>query len=407
MNIFQKALRKFVLTEEERATLRNPSSWLQDTLGAGKTDAGVSVTEEHSMRIGAVYACVRVLSESVASLPLHVYRREGDKRTLADNHPLYKLLHSQPNREMTSFQWREVMMAYLTLWGNAYSQIERDSQGRIVALWPIHPGRVLPERTKTGDIRYRVTMNGKTVYIRFEDMLHIPALGFDGLVGASPIQLARQSLGLSVAAEKFGARYFGQGTNLGGFIKHPSNITKPAQERLKEQIAEQHKGLDNSHGILLLEEGMEFSNVAIPPEDSQFIETRKFQVTEIARIFRVPPHMIADLDRATFSNIEHQGIEFVQHTLRPWLVRWEQQLKMKLLPRSDVFAEFNVDGLLRGDTESRYKAYATARQNGWMSANDIRRLENQDPLPSEIGDVYLTPKNMDASNDKDKGEETA
>lgn len=403
--MFQRALRALVLTKEERSTLSNPSQWLKTALGATETDAGVTVSEESAMRLSAVYASVRVLAETVASLPLHLYKKEGRVRTLVTDHPAYKLLHDQPNTEMTSFQWREVMMTYIALWGNGYSQITRDRSGRLTGLWPISPTRVTPERDKAGNIRYKINKGASTVYLPADEMLHIPGLGFDGLVGLSPIGMARQAIGLSLAAEKFGSRFFGSGTNMGAVLKHPSTLSKAAQERLADQINERHKGGDKSHGVLILEEDMDIMNVSIPPEDSQFIETRKFQVSEIARIFRVPPHLIGDLDRSTYSNIEHQSMEFVQHTIRPWLVRWEQQLNMKLFRNSDIYPEFKVDGLLRGDIEGRYKAYATARQNGWMSPNEIRELENMNPLPPEIGDQYMTPKNMNTSNDK--GEETA
>lgn len=296
------------------------------------------------------------------------------------------------------------MMTAAALHGNAYSQIVRDPSGRVTGLWPIHPSRVTPERHQ-GKIRYRVSVGSDYKYVAAADMLHIPALGFDGLIGLSPIRMARQAIGLSMAAEKFGARFFGSGTNLGGILKHPSNLSKPAQERLKAQIESRHQGGDKSHGIMILEEDMELQNITIPPEDSQFIETRKFQVSEIARIFRVPPHMIGDLERATFSNIEHQSIQFVQHTIRPWLVRWEQALKMRLLG-GDLYAEFNVEGLLRGDTKSRYEAYSIARQNGWMSANDILRMENMNPIPG--GDTYLQPLNMEPVGEKQEaGERSA
>lgn len=347
------------------------------------------------MRHSAVYACVRLLAETVASLPLHVYRRTATGKELATDHPLYRVLHDSPNDEMTSFQFREVMQAHLALWGNAYAQIQRDGSGRI-QLWPIQPQYVQPERNNAGQIVYKVYQyqtTGTFRYLSYDEMLHIPGLSFNGIVGLSPIGLAREAIGLGLAAEKFGARFFGSGTNFGTVLTHPNSLSDEALAHLRRSFEKRAKGLDNSHSMLILEEGLDIKNVAIPPEDSQFIETRKFQVNDIARIFRIPPHMIGDLERATFSNIEQQSIEFVQHTIRPWLVRWEQQINKKLLG-GDYFAEFNVDGLLRGDIKSRYEAYAIARQNGWMSANDIRRLENMDPLPGRVGDTYLVPLNM-------------
>lgn len=228
-------------------------------------------------------------------------------------------------------------------------------------------------------------------------MLHIPGFGFNGLVGLSPIAVARQAIGLGLAAEEFGARFFGNGTNLGGVVKHPGKLSDQAAKNLRSSINETYSGLGQSHRVMLLEEGMDFVKVGIPPEDAQFLETRKFQVEEIARIFRVPPHMIGELSRATFNNIEHQSIEFVVHTIRPWLVRWEQVMKWKLfLPseRKSFFAEFVVDGLLRGDIKNRYAAYAIGRQNGWLSADDIREMENLNPLPDGQGQIYLVNGNM-------------
>ena len=364
----------------------------------------MNVNEENSINYSAVYACVRVIAETVASLPLHVYQRlpNGGKQRAPD-HPLYDILHDMPNPEMTSFTLREVMQGHLLLWGNAYAYIDWDDDGFVRSIWPIPPHRVDIERdVVTNQLRYNVIMPDNTQRVLQEhQMLHIPGFGFDGLKGLSPIGLARQAIGLGLAAEEFGARFFGNGTNLGGVVKHPGKLSETAAKNLRASINETYSGLGRSHRVMLLEEGMDFVKIGIPPEDAQFLETRKFQVNEIARIFRVPPHMIGDLERATFSNIEHQSIEFVVHTIRPWLVRWEQALKWKLfLPseRKSFFAEFVVDGLLRGDTKSRYEAYAIGRQNGWLSADDIRELENMNPLPDDQGKIYLIPANMMPAN---------
>jgi HK97 family phage portal protein len=361
--------------------------------------AGVIVNESNAINYSAVYACVRVISETVASLPLHVYQRiPGGGKQRAPDHPLYDILHDLPNPEMTSFTLRETMMSYLLLWGNAYAEIEWGSDGFIRALWPIPPHCIQVERNERQQIQYRVSFPDGTQRILPEArILHIPGLSFDGLQGISPIRAARQAIGLGLAAEEFGARFFGNGTHLGGILKHPGKLSDQAHKHLKESINEAYTGLGKSHRLMLLEEGMELEKIGIPPEDAQFLETRKFQVAEIARIFRVPLHMIGDLERATFSNIEHQSIEFVVHTIRPWLVRWEQAMKWKLfLPteRRSFFAEFVVDGLLRGDIKSRYEAYAIARQNGWMSADDIREMENMNPLPGGQGQIYLVNGNM-------------
>jgi len=361
--------------------------------------AGVNVNESNAINYSAVYACVRVIAETVASLPLHVYQRipSGGKQRAPD-HPLYDILHDMPNPEMTSFTFREVLQAHLLLWGNAYAEIEWGPDGFVRGLWPIPPNCVQVERDERERLWYRVSLpDGIQKLLPEEQMLHIPGLGFDGLQGISPIGAARQAIGLGLAAEEFGARFFGNGTNLGGVVKHPGKLSETASKNLRASINETYAGLGRSHRVMLLEEGMEFEKIGIPPEDAQFLETRRFQLNEICRIFRVPPHLVGDLERATFSNIEHQSIEFVVHTIRPWLVRWEQALKWKLfLPseRRSFFAEFVVDGLLRGDIKSRYEAYAIARQNGWMSADDIRELENMNPLPDGQGQIYLVNGNM-------------
>jgi len=377
--------------------LARPESWLVDALGGRPVASGIKVTEETALRSTAVYGSVRIISETIASLPLLVYERLEKGKQTAVNHPLYTVLHDQANSEMTSFTFREVLQGHLLLWGNAYAEIEKNNAGQIIGLWPLRPDRTWPERdSKTGEIVYKTILSDGTGVILPKDrVLHIPGFGFDGLIGYSPIHIAREAVGLALATEEFGAKFFGQGTRLSGVLEHPGKLTKEALERLKESWVQAYSGLSNSHRIAILEEGMKWQQIGVPPEDAQFLETRKFQVTEIARIFRVPPHMLADLDRATFSNIEHQSIEFVVHTIRPWLVRWEQAILWKLFTpaeRKRYFAEFKVDGLLRGDIKSRYEAYAIGRQNGWLSANDIRELENMNPIPD--GDIYLVNGNM-------------
>jgi len=390
---------------QQRSNLREPGDWLIEALiGGAETHAGKNVSEEEAMKYSAVYACVRVLAETVASLPLKVYERDGDAKYADNEHYLYHLLHTKPNPHTTSFGWREGAMAHLGLWGNAYAEKQFDGGGRVKALWPMHPARVKPYISeRNGEKFYEVNVDpqnrweeGNRRALPAERVLHIPGLSMNGIEGISPIAVARQAIGVGLAAEEFGARYFGSGTNIGGFVKHPEQLSDKAEASLRKSL-EQYQGLSKSHRVMLLEEGMEFQSVGIPPEDSQFLETREFQVREIARIYHIPPHMIADLSDATYSNIEEQSLEFVVHTIRPWLVRWEQAINTSLFGATDRgrhFAEFSVDGLLRGDIESRYNAYATARQWGWMSANDVRQLENQNPLPDDQGDIYLVPMNM-------------
>ena len=289
------------------------------------------------------------------------------------------------------------------LWGNAYAQIIRNGKGEVLGLYPLMPNRMTVDRDDRGQIYYQYqvsdsdapTMKEGTVNLKKEDVLHIPGLGFDGLVGYSPIAMAKNAIGLSIATEEYGAKFFANGATPGGILEYPGTVKDP--DRVRDSWNKGFSGR-NSHKVAILEEGMKYTPISISPNEAQFLETRKFQIDEIARIFRVPPHMVGDLEKSSFSNIEQQSLEFVKYTLEPWLMRWEQSINRALLSaneKSTYFVKFNVDGLLRGDYQSRMNGYATARQNGWMSANDIRELENLDLIPEEDGgDLYLINGNM-------------
>lgn len=371
----------------------------------GGSTAGKNVTERSAMQMTAVYSCVRVLSEAVAGLPLHLYKyhSDGGKEKAIDN-PLYFLLHDEPNPEMTSFVFRETLMTHLLLWGNAYAQIIRNGKGEVIALYPLMPNRMTVDRDENGRLYYKY-YRGNDEAIRSKeyevvlspfDVLHIPGLGFDGLVGYSPIAMAKNAIGLAIATEEYGAKFFANGAAPSGVLEHPGTLKNP--DKVRESWNATFGGSHNANKVAVLEEGMKYSPISISPEQAQFLETRKFQINEIARIFRVPPHMVGDLEKSSFSNIEQQSLEFVKYTLEPWLVRWEQSMVRSLLTpgeKQEYFIKFNVDGLLRGDYASRMSGYATARQNGWMSANDIRELENLDRIPAEDGgDLYLINGNM-------------
>lgn len=377
----------------------------------GGTSSGKYVTERSAMQMTAVYCCVRILSEAVASLPLQFYRYTDDGgKEKAVEHPLYFLLHDEPNPEMTSFIFRETLMTHLLLWGNAYSQIIRNGKGEVVALYPLMPDRMKVDRDEHGRLYYEYTVYdsddvdgrkgtnkvGRTVRLQPHDVLHIPGLGFDGLVGYSPIAMAKNAIGLAIATEEYGSKFFANGAAPSGVLEHPGTIKDPSKVRESWQAT--FGGSGNANKIAVLEEGMKYTPISISPEQAQFLETRKFQIDEIARIFRVPPHMIGDLEKSSFNNIEQQSLEFVKYTLDPWVSRWEQAMVRALLTpdeKKKYFFKFNVDGLLRGDYQSRMNGYATARQNGWMSANDIRELENLDRIPAEQGgDLYLINGNM-------------
>lgn len=353
----------------------------------------------------AVYACVRILSEAIAGLPLHLYRygKDGSKEKATD-HTLYRLLHDEPNPEMTSFIFRETLMTHLLLWGNAYAQIIRNGKGEVIALYPLMPNRMKVDRDKTGTLCYTYTksgddvptIEGNSVVLRASEVLHIPGLGFDGLVGYSPIAMAKNTIGMAIACEEYGAKFFANGAQPGGVLEHPGIIKDPA--RVRESWNSVYQGSGNSHRIAVLEEGMKYTPIGISPNEAQFLETRKFQIDEIARIFRVPPHMVGDLEKSSFSNIEQQSLEFVKYTLDPWVIRWEQSLSRALFTKEekkDLFIKFNVEGLLRGDYASRMSGYAVGIQNGFLSPNDVRELENMDLIPDEMGgNRYLCNGNM-------------
>ena len=384
---------------------KNATSGSAYSFFMGSSAAGKSVNERSAMQMTAVYACVRILSESIAGLPLHMYRYEDDgSKTKAVEHPLYHLLHDEPNPEMTSFIFRETLMSHLLLWGNAYAQIIRNGKGDIIALYPLMPNRMKVERDAKGQLYYEYqtmkedapTMKGAVYQLYPNEVLHVPGLGFDGLVGYSPIAMAKNAIGLAIAAEEYGSKFYANGAAPSGVLEHPNVLKDPAKVRDSWNAA--FGGSSNAHRVAVLEEGMKYTPISISPNEAQFLETRKFQINEIARIFRVPPHMVGDLEKSSFSNIEQQSLEFVKYTLNPWVCRWEQALQRALLDddeKGKYFFRFNVEGLLRGDYQSRMNGYATARQNGWMSANDIRELENLDRIPAELGgDLYLVNGNM-------------
>ncbi len=379
------------------------SDWdrqIRGVLAGPKAQAGVRVNEDSALRYAAVYACIRVLSETLASLPLHVYKRRpgGNGKDRAVDHPLYGILHDTPNEEMPSLTWRETIMGHILTSGNGYSEITTNRRGEVIRLYPIPWTEIRPVRNQqTKAIEYEVTDRGKTETIPAEKILHIPGLGFNGVMGYSPIRMAMEAIGLGIAAESFGARFFGSGTHLGGVVEHPGIMKDESYKRFKQSLAEEYQGLQKAHGLIILEDGAKITKLGIPPEEAQFLETRKFQRSEIAGIYRVPPHMIADLEKATFANIEHQSLEFLMYTMRPWIYRWEQYMNWKLFTpaeRRDYFSEFAVTALLRGDTKSQAEALAMARQNGVVNADEWREMIGMNPQDGGTGKVYLVNGNM-------------
>lgn len=384
------------------ATPEKISEMIAGSLG-GVSASGVSVSADVAMQQATVYACVRVLAESVASLPMQMYERLPDgSRRVANNHPLYRLVHAVPNGWQTAYELYELLMAHLALRGNAYCFIAR-SGTRVVELIPLHPDRVRPVPTDNiGELNYEYfDPRGRMKIATYsqQEILHIPGLSFDGLMGITPIAYQRHTIGDAIATEKHGSKLLKNGVRVGGVLTHPGQLSEEAARRLKESWDASHGG-ENAYGTALLEEGTGWQQLGMTNIDAQWLESRRFQKAEIAAIFRVPPHKVGDLSHATFSNIEHQGREFYSDSLLPWLKRLEQRLSKQLLTRSEqdrYYFEFKVDALLRADTKTRFETYQIALQNGIMSSNEVRALENLNPR--EGGDAYMTPLNMSTGQD--------
>ncbi|MCL4818934.1 MAG: phage portal protein [Vicinamibacteria bacterium] len=395
-------------SQSGQSDLKNPAAWLLEALGARRTASGVDVTPATALAAVPFFAAVRNICEDLGSLPFVLYRRAGERaRERARDHPLYSVLHDVPNPEMDSLQFVETMQAHATLRPCAYAEIVRSpADGSVQELWPLHPDRVRPFRLPDGSRAYRVTLpegerseTGQTSVTLFEEQVfRLRSLSMDGWDGLSLVEVGRESLGLTIALELYGAEFFGNDATPGGFFEHPGEMGDEAQKRFLASLEKKHRGvgLGRKHKAMILEEGMKFAAGGLQNDQAQFLESRKYQVEEAARLARIPLHMIGAMDRATFSNIEHQGIDYVVHTIRPRAVRWERAVSLQLLTkaeRREYYGRFLLDALMRGDLKSRYDAYAVGRQWGFLSANDICEMEERNPLPAG-GDIYLEPENM-------------
>lgn len=384
----------------KRSRKTKPPTYQQSSTGwlNFKPVAGVTVNADTALTSSAVYRAVTILSQSFGVCPWKLFeeQEDGGKKYLRD-HSVNDLLLRQPNKEQTPMMFKEGMQTTLSLWGNACAEIERNSTNNVAMnLWPLHPKYIILRRnsqTRRLEYLYRGE-SGVEVIIQPENMFHVALMG-DGLWGKSTVTLFREAIGMGKAAEQFGSAFFGNGATPSLALKHPGKLSAPAQKNLRDAWNETHQGSEKAHRVAILEEGMTVEKIGMPLEDAQFLEMRQFQVVEIARIFGVPPHLLGDLTNAHFTNIEHQGIDFVTHTLLGLFKRWEEEADRKLL-RAMVgqYTKIDVRAFLRGDTPTRYAAHATGRQWGWLSVNDIRRLEDLDPLPADEGDVYLSPANM-------------
>ena len=361
------------------------------------SSSGISVTDDIALAYSAIFACIKVLSETLASIPLPMFRRlPNGGRERAPQHPLFPVLHHRPNPEMTSAELRETLMGQLCLRGNGLANIVRNGAGDVVELWPLRSDRVRMVR-RNGKIFYLVQLQTETRTLRREEVFHIRSLSSNGLWGYSPIDQAREAIGLGLAAEKFGATFYANDSTPSGVLQHPEKLSPEAAKRLKETWEDAHQGFEQKHRVSVLEEGLEWKSVGVTPENAQFLQTRKFQITEIARWFRVPPHLIGDLEKATFSNIDSQSLEFVKYTMLPWFFKWEQAIQRDLILEAESeshFAEFLVDGLLRGDPKTRAEFYRTLWGIGAMNDDEIRARENMNPQPDGKGSIYYVPLNV-------------
>ena len=382
--------------ENPSTSLSNPAAWLTGLFGTSKT--GVQVSEDNALTFSAVYAAVRIISETIASIPLNVYQADGETRVKAVGHPVQDLLAKAPNSVSSTFTFREAMASNLVLHGNAYAKIEMNAAGRPTALIPLNPMKV---EVKVIDGEKVYVFDEKHTYLDYE-MLHFVGLSFNGLIGKSPLSMAREAVAIGLAAQEYGARFYSNGANAGGVITAPGRLNTEVVKRLRESWNRAQSGLGSSHSTAILEEGMKYEKIGLDPEAAQFLQSRKFQVNEIARIFRIPPSYLADLENSsTRANTEQQAIQFVRDCITPYVRRMEVELNRKLFREDEpnLYAYFTMEGLMRGDQKARYEAYAVARNWGWLSVNDIRDLENLNPV--EGGDIYLQPLNMQRAGEDD------
>lgn len=376
----------------DAGTLANPGDWLLST--GNTSDTGINVTDTNSIKIAAVWASVNYLSKQIASLPFSLRKNEGDNSIVAIDHPLHNILHNEPNPEMTSYKYRETSMFHLSFWGNAYSQIIRDRLGRPKWLYPLLPWNMKMER-KNGILIYKYNLDGVEHILLPRDILHIKWLSYQGNVGIAPLQAASEVFGSNLALMKHGNKWFANGARPSGVVETDAELNETDYKKVDGSIKTAYSGADNSGKVIFLDRGLKYRPISIPLDQSQFLESREFGVDEIARIFGIPPHKIASMKNATFSNIEQQAIEVVTDTIAPWVTNWEQEVNMKLLNPEEkgiYYSRMNMNGLLRGDINTRKEAYKVGLTFGYLSPNDVRRLEDLNPIPN--GDVYLVQMNM-------------
>ncbi len=380
-------------------SLTDSKSWnrgLWNLLGA-QSSSGVQVDEQTALNYSAVFCAINLLSSTISCLPLRLLIAKDRKKIIASNKTAHQIVHTRWNKYMTAQVGREVLEAHILAWGNGYAEKVYNKQGDLAELWPIPPNRVTPT-VKDGELLYDIEVGGEQKTFSRDKILHVPGLGFDGFTGYSVVAMARESIGLGIAMEKFGAKFFGNGAHLGAVLSHPGKLSEKAEDNLRKSFIEKQSGLDNAHRMLLLQEGIKIDKLGLPPEDSQFIEGRQFQITDIARWFNIPPHKLKDMTKSSFNNIESEQTSFVIDSILPRCVRLESNFGMQLLSdleqRQGYYFNHNLAGLLRGDSEARAKLYTALFNLGSISPDEIREKEDFDPLPDGIGNRYFVQLNM-------------
>lgn len=406
--LLQRSIRNDLKLSDPKAW--NPSLW---NLAGSQTLSGENVTPYTALTYSAYWNAITLISGTISALPLHLMQRKEKAKRIADDRVMYRVLHDYANPYMTAMAFRECLVAHILGWGNGYAEIVRNGYGELIALWPITPNRVLPKMID-GQLVYRIQMpDGQPIVLPREQVLHVAGLGFDGFLGYSIAAMARKSIGLGMAMETFGSRFFGEGTHPSVVVEHPNKLSPDAHSNLKKSLFDTYSGLGNSHRLMLLEEGMKLQKIVIDPKDSQFLESRQFNVPEIARWFNLPPHKLKDLSKSSFSNIESEQISFVTDSILPWLVRLEQSFNLQLLTPTDrdlsgrgrLYYKHIVEGLLRADAAARGTYYREMFNIGALSINEIRALEDMDPVDG--GDLHMVPLNMGPLEDAGKPREPA
>ena len=391
MGIIQK-IRKFFNLSLSDPKAWNPSLW---NLYGSQSESGEVVTEETALTYSAFWNAVTLISGTIGALPLHLMQKQGNTKKIAEDQKLYEVLHDKPNPYMSAMAFREAGTAHILTWGNWYAEKQLNAYGDVTALWPIPPNRVLRiEMGEDDQLWYEIKVDSESVWLPRRQVLHIPGLGFDGFVGYSVVSMARKSIGLGMAMETFGSRFFGHGTHPSGIVRHPNQVKDV--KALRDALSEVYAGLGNTHRLMLLEEGMEYENIGIPNDNAQFLESRQFQIPEIARWFNLPPHKLKDLTRSSFNNIESEQISFVTDSILPWLVRFEQAYNMQLLTdyqkkQQNLYFKHVVEGLLRGNSKERAEYYKTMISYGIMTPNEVREKEDMNPSKDPLADELWMP----------------